>query len=394
MTAGVTLAAGPAGPRAALAGLLRAWRSLQRRELAWFLWFGGVIGAMNALSLADGRIGGGNPALIVTEALQPVVCALILMAAWLPADRSDPAHPRRVHRLALAVGAASAVAALLVPALIDALALPTVIGWASETKGLAEPSWAAGFVASLLSMAMPSGLAVAVIEMTRRHRRSEAAMARALHEHAALARSALESRLAAMQAQVEPRFLFDVLVDIERLHADAGAPGTAEAGAQARARGSAQMDRLITYLRGALPRLRDSGSTLGAEVDLLASYLDLVQALHEGHPRFDARVPDALRQAVFHPMLLLPLAQRAVRADGLPPPERIELQARAVPHSGERGLAVELTLATHGLCAGDDELQRLRERLEVLYGGAASLACEEFALDGRIHSRFTLTVPR
>ena len=40
-------------------------------------------------------------------------------------------------------------------------------------------------------------------------------------EQATLTRDVLESRLAAMQAQVEPQFLFDTLVDIEKLYQSA-----------------------------------------------------------------------------------------------------------------------------------------------------------------------------
>lgn len=378
-----------ASPAAApLQRLWRAWRSLQRREFGWFLLFGGVIGGMNALSLADGTVGGRDPALLATETGLPVVCGMLLMLCWLPADRSDPHGPHRVHRLVLAAVAASLTVAVLMPWLVALFDLPTVMEVAYRAKGKPAPSGAASFVAEFLSMLMPSSLALAVIEMAGRHRRSQLAVASALHEHAALARSALESRLAAMQAQVEPQFLFDVLVDIERLYG--AAPD-----ALGRQTAVAQMDRLITYLRVALPRLRESGSSVGAEVDLLASYLDLVQALRGGRPAFHARVPEVLRSATFHPMLLLPLVQRAVRSDG-PPPERIELVADR--HQGLLRLA--LTLAAPGLCQSDAELLRLQERLQVLYDGRASLRCEELpaadptaGLGALRVTRFSLSVP-
>jgi hypothetical protein len=364
-----------------------AWGSVTRRELLWFVWFGAVIGGMNLLTLADGAVGGRSPPLLLTETLMPLLCAMCLLLAWLPADRSDPASPRRMHRLALAVGVASALAALLIPLLVALLDLPTVVETLYREKNRPMPGRLASFVVEFLSMLMPSGLAVAVIEMTRRHRRDEQAIAQALHEQAALARSALESRLAAMQAQVEPQFLFDVLVDIERLYGPA--PQAEPGGARVAV---AQMERLITYLRVALPRLRESGSSLGAEVDLLASYLDLVQALHGGRPSFVARVPAELRGAVFHPMLLLPLVQRALRRPG-PPPERIELVASL----RGSGLDLELTLAAPGGCERDDELARLRERLQVLYDGRASLACTELPAAGDAASgsasRFTLSLP-
>jgi LytS/YehU family sensor histidine kinase len=76
-----------------------------------------------------------------------------------------------------------------------------------------------------------------------------------------------------MQAQVEPRFLFDSLVDIETLYSK---DPTAAADL---------LDRLISYLRAALPKLREQGSTIGAEIELLKAYISVVNALHGGRPR-------------------------------------------------------------------------------------------------------------
>ena len=363
--------------REALAHLLHSWRSLHWREAGWFLWFGGLIAGMNALALADSDLLQQRPALLFTETLMPVLCGLLLMLAWLPADRSAADHPRRPWRIAAAVVAASALVALVLSPLLDALGWPSVMDVAYAAKGMSPPGWVAGTVAGFLSMLVPSGLMLALVEMASRHRRTQQVLAQAQHEQAALQRSTLESRLAAMQAQVEPQFLFDVLVDIERLYGQAG--GAAQGASQ-------QMERLITYLRVALPRLRESGSTLGAEVDLLASYLDLVQAMRGGRPHFSTALPDRLRDATFHPMLLLPLVQRAVRSSG-PPPEHIVLRAETAPGL----LRLTLDLAAPDLCRHDPELQRLQDRLQVLYAGRAALRCEE--PPGQHHTRFTLSLP-
>ncbi len=358
-----------------------SWRSLQRRELGWFLLFGGVIGGLNALALADGSMSRGHPGLVLTETLLPLPCALILLLCWLPADRSDPRHPHRVARLAGAAVAAGLGVAVMLPVLTHGLGLPTVLG--IGLPGKPPPPMLAGFVAEFLSMLATGGLTLAVIEMAARRRRSAQALAEALHEHARLTRTTLESRLAAMQAQVEPQFLFDVLVDIERLYGADPASGQPQSA-------HAQMERLITYLRVALPRLRDSGSTLGAEADLLGSYLDLVQGLRGGHPRFHAELPAGLRGATLHPMLLLPLVQRALRLPG-PPPRQIRLCADG---TGD-GLSLRLEITASALCRSDGELLHLQERLQVLYDGRAGLRCEELRdADGGRCTRFTLNLPR
>ena len=60
-----------------------------------------------------------------------------------------------------------------------------------------------------------SFLFVAVAEVLRRRRSTTSALQATQRAQATMAREVLESRLAAMQAQVEPQFLFDSLVDIE-----------------------------------------------------------------------------------------------------------------------------------------------------------------------------------
>ena len=89
-------------------------------------------------------------------------------------------------------------------------------------------------------------------------------------------------RLASMQAQVEPQFLFDSLVDIEKLYRrDAS-------------RAADDLDRLISYLRVALPRLRESGSTIEAEIELVQAYLAVVTSLHGGRPALSITLPEEL----------------------------------------------------------------------------------------------------
>ena len=78
-------------------------------------------------------------------------------------------------------------------------------------------------------------------------------------------------------------------------------------------RGAQDLDRLITYLRVALPRLREAGSTIEAEIELVKAYLAVVTSLHGGRPALYVTLPDDCRDARFYPMLLLPLVQRAVR---------------------------------------------------------------------------------
>src|SRR5207244_943800 len=72
---------------------------------------------------------------------------------------------------------------------------------------------------------------------------------------AAARRRTIESRLQAMQARVEPQFLFNTLARVRDL-------GDLDAEA-----GHRMLDELISYLRAALPHLRESTSTLGREAE-------------------------------------------------------------------------------------------------------------------------------
>ncbi len=171
----------------------------------------------------------------------------------------------------------------------------------------------------------------------------------------------LESRLAAMQAQVEPQFLFDTLVDIEKLYQRDSA-GAAD-----------QLDRLITYLRVALPRLREAGSTVSAEIELVRAYLDVVRSARGGWPSLAVSIDDDCREARFYPMLLLPLVQRAIHGKSASAPASIRI---GVQRAGS-DIAIVVRIAAAGGCAEDREIARVRERLAGLYGARASLDCIE-----------------
>src|SRR5947207_2151441 len=73
-------------------------------------------------------------------------------------------------------------------------------------------------------------------------------------------RRTLESRLQALQARVEPQFLFNTLGEVRDLYGVDPALG------------GRMLGDLIAYLRAALPHFRESSSTLGRELELAAAY--------------------------------------------------------------------------------------------------------------------------
>jgi LytS/YehU family sensor histidine kinase len=235
------------------------------------------------------------------------------------------------------------------------------IWWNLMGKTKPIPPMSLALVGNIVHFAVYCVLFIAVAEVLKRRALTSSAIHASQREQAEIAREVLESRLAAMQAQVEPQFLFNSLVDIESLY---------RKDAQ---RAADDLDRLITYLRVALPRLREPGSTIEAEIELVQAYLAVVTSLHGGRPSLTVTLGDDCRSARFYPMLLLPLVQRAVRqpAGGLPDSIRIGVQ-----RAGD-DIAIVTRIAGAGGCTEDFELARVRERLQGLYGTRASLDCAE-----------------
>lgn len=344
-----------------LAHLWASWRSLRREELGWFTLMGLLYGLVD---LGAVSYIGDDPRwlhALTRQLFSPVIVTLVLMLFWLPATRSAWEHPHRPWRLGLATLLGSLVAMLFLWVLVSLLEWPSVGELMRLRKG--EPQrdtlrWTS-YLGDSLSVFIPAMLTVALFELKERRERTQARLQQMLHEQSVMARRAMASRLAAMQAQVEPQFLFDTLVDVEQAYA----AGDAEA--------PVQMERLIRHLRVALPRLRELGGTLESEAELLESYLAVVAGRRKADVRFGAHWPEALRGTPLPPMLLLPLLQRALRLAAPALPGRCTLSVEPL----NDGLRLLLAFDLPDLCGDDAELQTLSQRLQALSGGPAELHC-------------------
>ena len=352
-----------------------AIRSITWRESVYFLFINLTVACLNLAWAVESMMKEGKSDVIALSILMPMLVLPFVLTSWAVADRARSGLTRS-WRLAIGVLAGALLAILVVPLVVEALGfdLGKQLHWEDE-PGLVIPTWAY-WSAGFLDVSFYTGIGVAVLEMYRRRTQAQGALEHATREQARLARELLVSRLAAMQAQVEPHFLFDSLVDVQATY-DRDAD-----------RGADVMDRLITYLRVALPRLRESGSTVQAEVDLLAAYIAVVAARHRGRPVARFMVDPACTNSRFSPMLLLPLVQRAMRGgDSGRVPERVDVDVR----SAGADVVAQLRIEAPGLCADDAELARVRDRLAGLYDGRSRLSCEE-PQPGV--SLFTLCVPR
>ena len=206
------------------------------------------------------------------------------------------------------------------------------------------------------------------IEAGRRVK-SEVAAAEAteLAEDEQLKRQLVEARLQAMQAQVEPHFLFNTLASIDHLiETDP-------------ARASAMQKNLITYLRGALPKMRENTTTLGREVDLIRAYLDILKVRMDERLQTEFAVPEGLRSADFPPMMLQSIVENAIKHGLEPKPEGGLIRVAAEIVDGHLRVTVTDTglgfdperASTRGTGLG---LANIRERLALLHDGQGRLS--------------------
>ena len=175
-----------------------------------------------------------------------------------------------------------------------------------------------------------------------------------------------ELRLSVLAAQVEPHFLFNTVA------------GVRSAIATDPARASDMIDRLVDYLRAAIPRLRSDGrvqATVGAQLDIARAYLGLMSA-RMPRLQWDVQALPALHGARCPPLMLISLTENAIKhgVERKVGPARIELR---VEQDGpghlqlsvlDDGPGFQPTGSGSGL-----GLTNIRERLAQLYGDAASL---------------------
>jgi two-component sensor histidine kinase len=195
-----------------------------------------------------------------------------------------------------------------------------------------------------------------------------------------LARRLSDARLALLQRQVHPHFLFNALQAISTLlHRD---PATA--------------DRLLVRLSDLLRAMLEdaSGQTLSLrmELELTRKYLDIEQVRFGDRLRVEWRVDESLLEVQVPSLIVLPLVENAIR-HGLSPkvgPGRLLIRA------GTEGASLVLAVEDDGLGAalplrGGLGVGNTRERLVALYGERAALDIDT-APDAGFRARIQIPV--
>lgn len=287
-----------------------------------------------------------------------VTCALCILVAVLAADEVVDRGAPRLRSYATAVLVGAAVAGGLQYLIRLPLGLRTMVSVEESLIRVTQP------VLVFCDFAILGGLATFVYVNLRTARRATARRQKAEITRLETRRRTLESQLQAMQARVEPQFLFNTLAQVRQLYdSDAAIAGR-------------MLDDLIAYLRAALPHLRESSSTLGKEAELARAYLDIVRVRLGERLAFDIDVPAALADARMPPMMLLPLIDH-VLVYGLEP-SQAGGSIRIETNVGEGKLRLAITDSGAGFVPGGDagDLKHIGERLYALYGDAAALRLE------------------
>jgi hypothetical protein len=253
-----------------------------------------------------------------------------------------------------------------------------VVVWWGFFDWVAVVSWKALLLVALLSLIIGAGIfnlpnftfllivasfIVKVVAGGKRRAELTADEANSRAETEQLERTVLEARMEALQAQIEPHFLFNTLGSIDQL-IQTDPP-----------RASKMQQSLIRYLRSAMPQMREGRRpSLGQQVDLCRAFLEIMAVRMDGRLQSVVIVPEGLKSAVFPSMMLQTLVENAIKHGLEPKPEGglIEIGAEIV----DGQLAVHVRDTGIGFMPtgeGGVGLANIRERLKVLYKGRAEL---------------------
>ncbi len=253
-----------------------------------------------------------------------------------------------------------------------------------STRKRIERTSLGDFLPSLAMLWIVASIITKITYKGRLQAEVKAAQATETAESESLKRQVVEARMAAMQAQVEPHFLFNTLASIDHLiETDP-------------ARASTMQKNLIALLRASMPTLRDSqpsAHNLGREMAVIKPYLEILKVRMEERLQTQVNVPDGLLSAEFPSMMVQSLVENAIKHGLEPKAEGGLLSVKAEIIHGKLAVTVADTglgfgkAATAGTGIG---LNNIRERLKLLYGNKASMTVSENTPSGTV---VTLTVP-
>ncbi len=192
-----------------------------------------------------------------------------------------------------------------------------------------------------------------------------------------LERLRTRAELDALQAKINPHFLFNTLNSIASLISEN--PAAAES----------TVEKLSEMFRYTLQRSGNSTVRLSEELEIVRSYLEIEKVRFGERLTFDIRSDESLNDAQIPPLLIQPLVENSIKHGIAPEPNGGSVGV--VVGKNGHSLIITVTDSGKGFAATDGDqgfgLKSIRERLALAYGEKASLLVEEGS------SRIQITVP-
>jgi hypothetical protein len=295
-----------------------------------------------------------------------LLAAVALVEAWLARPGASPGRHALLRALALFLGAAFGTVARHLLVRLSEGNVHWKWGWALST---------------CLLWTLLGGVAYSLWQAARAERLARQQLQEAARSQEALQAQQLQAQLSALNAQIEPHFLFNTLANVKRLYETAPE------------RGRDMLLSLIAYLRAALPSMRRGESTLGQELELVRNYLSILQMRMGARLRFEIEAEPQLLDTSLPPMVLPTLVENAIKHGLSPLPEGGTIHIRARQH--EAGLLLEVHDNGQGFAASGGSgvgLANTRARLSALFGDRASLELEAAQPRGVV-ARLRLPLP-
>lgn len=291
-------------------------------------------------------------------AFGPAVSVALLVSFVAPVEMVSLRERVRTFALVGAALAAASLGGVIEVAFLTGVGVWPAPPWSNPVMWWANMGWSA--------MVMTG--AVLLHDSRVQGTRRAAALREIRLRTAGTIRHTAETRLQALQARVDPRFLFDALAAVERAH-DAGAGA-----------GNRLLDNLVAYLRAVVPDLGNAHSTVGRELDLARLWLEIRREMADGTRAHQVEEPAAdLRERPFPAVTMIALAE-AILADA-PPSATLTIRA----HRDGPLTVVRLDGAppASGSAVEPASVQSVRTRLHELYGDEIRLTFTSDAGRGR-----------
>jgi signal transduction histidine kinase len=268
---------------------------------------------------------------------------------------------------------------VLVVAVINSWLLGNVFAYYIDHMGVptavSSLPWLGALAVSVL-LVVPAEVAATRSRWARRAAELEAQRMR----EETTKRQLLEARLAALQGQIEPHFLYNTLANARALiRQDASAA-------------EQLLHHLNQFLRSAMPDLRAQSTSLRQELERARAYLDIIRMRMGERLRFDIAASEEALACQIPPLSVMTLIENAIQHGIEPKVDGGSVRVTAVCAAGRLRIGVEDDGAGFQAELGDGVgLVNLQERLAAMYGDAAELRLEPGA-DGGVCATIELPI--